>query len=1017
MRAPVLLAVLASLAACASPPPDAYWGGGSRAAAEAVGIGRDAAGEACTQQALGGGADIFCGSWRHPAGHVRQGGAAGPATLAALATTSPWRVGLNERYVCGDPVATTIVGDAPAEALSCTRRVGSWPQVAMVAAVGGKIYYADSILPALPVLQRSIGVLSGRVRADAPSMPPGGADGLFAARLAAQAFSAGDVGQYDQLVAAGTRANLAESYAEAEQAFRAALALQRKALGADNPNAATPLTYLALQVSDLGRYPEADSLLAEAAALAPRAADRAAPARVLNYEALNLVNQGRFAEALPLLRRAEAAYAALLPPEALAQRRRPAPGAGGVSLSGGGVTSVLDPAEQAALIGVLETRRYEAIAERELGHVAAAQAMIRSAESLAGSDEVSQPVLAARLIRTAAVTSGALGHDSAAAAGLARSLADFAEAQPGTRPVAQTELLRAARLWKDGSGGEALAACRTASALLRSLKAGTSAALLNPCLQIYAAEADRRPAARQRILAEMFEASQLAQGDTTSREIALATARLGANARDPRVGAAIRRREDTRAALTDLYRKREALAAREAGQVPANPAPLPDRATLDAGIRDAEAQLSDADAALQAAAPNYGQLVQQVVPAADVLRALAPDEAFASVVLADDGTWTFLLRGGTISVARSPVDAAGMAALVKQLRAGIEPTAAGVPRFDTAAAQRLYAETLGRVGSRLAGASDLVAAPTGPLLSIPFSVLLTGPADAGKLGEAPWLLRQFPIAQVPAAANFVSLRRVAATSRATRPWFGLGDFRPPTLAQAERSFPGPACAQSARLLAGLPPLPFAQRELGAARAILGGLPSDELIGVAYTAPQVRQADLKAYRVLHFASHALLPDELPCEAEPTIIASTPAGAADASGARLTASEVTGLDLDADVVILSACNTGGPGGTGGESLSGLARAFFYAGARALMVTQWSVNDQATAYLVADTLNRLSKAGGEGLGVAAALRRAQLGMLEAAGKAMPAELAHPFYWAAFSLIGEGRERDAAHARLAGL
>ncbi len=1015
MRA-LILVLLAALAACASPPPDAYWGGSPQASGEAVGVGRDTAGEACTQQALGGGADIFCGNWKRPAGHVRAGSAGSSASLAELATASPWRVGLDDRYLCGDPVATTILGAVPAEALSCTRRVGSWPQVALVASVEGKIYYADGILPTLPVLQRSIGVLSGRVRADAPSVPKGGADGLFAARLAAQSFSAGDVGQYDALIQAGTRANLAESYAEAEQAFRAALALQRKALGATDPNAATPLTYLALQVSNLGRYPEADALLSEAARLAPRAADRAATARVLDYQALNLVNQGRFAEALPLLHRAEAAYAALLPPEALAARPRSLDaGKGAAALSAGGVPSVLDPAEQTALIGVLETRRYQAIAERELGHKAEAQAAIQSAEALASTDGLRQPILTARLYRTAAITSGAQGRTDTAIAGLARSVADFTEALPGTRPIAQTELLRAARLYQNDRAEDALAACRKASALLRSLKSGTSATLLNPCLQVYASAADRAPAERQSLFAEMFEAAQLAQGSTTSREIALATARLGANARDPRVGTAIRRGEDTSAALAALYRQREALAEREAGQVTADPTPLQDRATLDKRIHDTEAQLADADAALQAAAPNYGQLVQEVVPAADVLHALAPGEAFAAIVLADDGTWTFLLRDGAISVARSAVDAAGMAALVKRLRAGIEPTSAGVPRFDTEAAAKLYTETLGRLEPRLAQASDLVVAPTGPLLSIPFAVLLTGPADPASLGQAPWLLRRFAIAQVPAAANFVSLRRVAATSRASRPWFGLGDFRPPTLAQAERSFPEPACMQSARLLASLPPLPFAQRELGAAQAILGGTPGDELLGAAYTAPAVRGAALKNYRVLHFASHALLPNELPCEAEPTIIASTPASASDANGARLTASQVTGLDLDADLVILSACNTGGPGGTGGESLSGLARAFFYAGARSLMVTQWSVNDQATAFLVADTLNRLRK--GEGGGVAGALRLAQLGLLDAAGKTMPADLAHPFYWASFSLIGEGRGSGGAHARLAGL
>ena len=130
--------------------------------------------------------------------------------------------------------------------------------------------------------------------------------------------------------------------------------------------------------------------------------------------------------------------------------------------------------------------------------------------------------------------------------------------------------------------------------------------------------------------------------------------------------------------------------------------------------------------------------------------------------------------------------------------------------------------------------------------------------------------------------------------------------------------------------------------------------------------------------------------------------------DASGSLLTASAVLDLDLDADTVILSACNSGGPGGTtAGESLSGLARSFFYAGARSLMVTHWSVNDQIAAYLVADTLRRLKS--GEAGGIAASMRAAQLGMLDEAGKTLTAEVSHPFYWAPFAVIGEGGQRRA--------
>ncbi len=381
----------------------------------------------------------------------------------------------------------------------------------------------------------------------------------------------------------------------------------------------------------------------------------------------------------------------------------------------------------------------------------------------------------------------------------------------------------------------------------------------------------------------------------------------------------------------------------------------------------------------------------------------------------------FLLRDNTITVSKVAAGLPEIAGLVKRIREGIELTTAGLPPFDIPDAMQIYKLTLGGVAKQLDGVKALVVAPSGPLLSLPFEVMLTGPAQPTELRDAPWLVRQFTLAHVPAPSNFVSLRKIATGSRATKAWFGFGDFKPVTLAQAQRSFPGATCADSAQLLSGLPLLPFAGKELSAARDLLGASPSDELLGQAFTAESVLKTPLKNYRILHFATHALLPTDLPCQSEPAIVTSDPVGAPDATGALLTASQLVGLDLDADLVILSACNSGGPGGTtAGESLSGLARAFFYAGARSLLVTHWSVNDQVAAFLVADTLRRMKE--NPALGVAGALRNAQLAMLADAGKGLPAEIAHPFFWAPFAVIGEGGERvmnaeAVSKSRVAGL
>ncbi|HEX5326151.1 MAG TPA: CHAT domain-containing tetratricopeptide repeat protein [Acetobacteraceae bacterium] len=1007
-----------ALASCARPPASVYVNavGFAKPAAQ-VSVGKNSVGEACTQSITeGNGADIYCGTWQQPSARVRPGPAATQAQLAQLATSGVWRAGIDERFACQAPTATSILGGEPAELMQCTQRIGGWPHVALVALVDGKAWFADGVLPAASVMQRSIGVQSGLISAGT-APPSSAADALLAQRLAAQAFSSGDVGSFDRLMAAGTRANLADNAAAAEAAFRAALALQRKALGKDNPNTATALMTLALQLSDGGSFTEATALFAEAERLAPGAADPTAIPRLAHYRGLDQLNRGQYEAALALLKQAEAGYRPLVPPSVLRTRVAvdlPSNSFSRIGRVGADLAPsegmLTDPSTRAAILGLIEARRNEGLVLRKLDRIPESQTVLASARELAQSSGLARPILEARLLRTTGVTAAAAGNSSAALSNLSASSQAFSRSLPESKPLADTYLLRAGELARAGRGESALPICQLAVAALVALKAGTAPSLMSPCLDAYAAAAAAQPPAeRQKLLAEMFTAAQLAQAGITSQQIAQATARLQENARDPKVAEAIRKRQDSNAELQALYRQRDALAVVQTpGGGAAPPAANAESTELDKRITAAQAALAAADAALQAASPNYGQLVQEVVPAADVFAALHPHEAFVSIVLGNKDGWSFLLRDGAIAIAKVDGGTPRMAKLVHDVRAGIELTSAGLPTFNIPGARELYSATLGGFGKRLDGLTELVVAPSGPLLSIPFEVLLTGPADEANLAGAPWLLNKFAIAHVPAPSNFVSLRKIAGGSRATQSWFGFGDFQPVTLAQAELTFPGSACKESAELFAGLPTLPYARKELDVARQIFGSSPADELLGRAFTAPAVMKAQLKDYRILHFATHALLPAELRCQSEPAIITSDPVGATNANGALLTASDVVGMDLDANLVILSACNSGGPGGTtAGESLSGLARAFFFAGARALMVTHWAVNDQVAAYLVAGTLGKIRDQ--PGIGAAAALRATQLTLLQGAGHGLPAEIAHPFFWAPFAVIGEGGARPA--------
>jgi CHAT domain-containing protein len=157
--------------------------------------------------------------------------------------------------------------------------------------------------------------------------------------------------------------------------------------------------------------------------------------------------------------------------------------------------------------------------------------------------------------------------------------------------------------------------------------------------------------------------------------------------------------------------------------------------------------------------------------------------------------------------------------------------------------------------------------------------------------------------------------------------------------------------------------------------------------------------LSAYRVVHFATHGLVAGEIKGLAEPALALSVPDAQSEYDDGLLTASEAAVLKLDADWVVLSACNTAAGDRPGAEALSGLARAFFYAGARALLVSHWPVESAAAVKLTTATFPALTAH--PTIGRAEALRRAMLALI-----ADPTSRAnaHPSIWAPFMVVGEG-------------
>jgi CHAT domain-containing protein/tetratricopeptide (TPR) repeat protein len=968
MRALACLIAVAALAGCTPPPPSAYVTTSSRQTG--ADLGRTAAGDECRYAGSGAGADVWCGTWQAPSARIR----AAPGTTAAAVAAGASEA-LAARLTCAAARPTTILGGEPALLAECRMTNGGWPAFLLAAAPGGRGWETDGVLPALPAAERGLGIAAGLVTAAAAPRSSQALD-MMAQRLAREAFATGDIGKYDELMTIGRDANQAERFAAAEVAYRAALDLQERTLGHDQPGSYLPLSLLALQLSNQGRTPEAGQLFARAERLAPRAADPLAVPTVVFYEALAQANQHHTAQALAGFARAEALYLPHLPPEL--RSGTPLPADQGASLTPWlSSRDVLpDPVSQRAVVGVIEARRNAADVLRRAGRVGEAELKIASANRLAAAAPgvTGANLILARVDRTAGTVAASAGAPGAAETRLAAAASRFARGVPRSRPYADTLLLRAASL--PAGTPEIATLCRDAIATLRALREGTSAGLIAPCVDAFATA----PTDEAR-LAEAFEAAQLAQGNVTTTQIARAAARLAESARDPKVGAAIRQRDEALHTLAARYRERDE--ATIEGQT------AEQRAELDAHVAAAEAAAADADRAVQAASPGFAQLVQSVVPAGDVLKVLAPDEALLLTTLPPHHHgWNFLLRGGHISAARVGADTAEIERLVRDVRASVEDGAGEKP-FAAESAWRLHQALFAGLETAIAGVKSLLVVPTDALLEIPYGILVTQapPAPKGQAGNH-YLIERMALTHLPAAASLVSLRHAGA-STAPEAWAGFGAPRPVPAAYAARSFP--AAPDCGRTLAGLPPLPGAAVELGLAAKIMAPGAARPIIGPAFTSDALVHADLRQYRVLHFATHGILPGDLACLAEPVIIASAAAAGPDAAEAMIGASTVMNLNLDANLVIVSACNSGGGAGAG-ESLSTLARAFFFAGARGLLLTHWYINDIAAARVVATMLNNMQ--GGQA--AAEALRKAQLDLLR-----IP-EGAHPALWGPFALVG---------------
>ncbi len=586
--------------------------------------------------------------------------------------------------------------------------------------------------------------------------------------------------------------------------------------------------------------------------------------------------------------------------------------------------------------------------------------------------------------------------------------------------VAEAEGYHGAALAAAGREVEALAALRPALAILVAAgegqdRSGARQARLAFLVQTYCrllarirgSEIER--AAGIDAAAEAFLVADALQGRSVQQAMVASAARAAAG--QPELADLARQEQDLRQERDALYRILAELLSRPAEQMlPAIVVEMQERAAaLDLRHRSVQANLRERF-------PEYAELIApRPATLAQVQSALRPGESLLAILPALDRTFIWAIPAqGEAAFAAVEVPRQTLDRRVADLRRTLDPQNGDLERlapFDGAAAHRLYADLLLPVRAGWQGSRHLIVVAAGSLARLPFAVLTTAPpapGDRDYRGWA-WLAKEVAISQLPSAGALLTLRRMAPPAADRLPFAGFGDpdFRgdgrgaAPGTARRLRAVALPAELRDQRtwpVYQDIAPLPDTREEILALARTLGADPRrDVFLGAAASRKQVLEADLARRRVVAFATHGLLANELPGIDQPALALANPG---DGGHGLLTLDDVLGLRLDADWVLLSACNTAAGDGEGAEALSGLGRAFFYAGGRALLATHWPVESVSARRLVVGVFEAL--AGEAGIGRAEALRRSMLALLADGGPA--GAYGHPLYWAPYALIGDG-------------
>ncbi|MEQ1709867.1 MAG: CHAT domain-containing tetratricopeptide repeat protein [Hyphomicrobium sp.] len=555
---------------------------------------------------------------------------------------------------------------------------------------------------------------------------------------------------------------------------------------------------------------------------------------------------------------------------------------------------------------------------------------------------------------------------------------------------------------------------------------------------------------------DMFKIAQWAQASEAAKSLSLMSAR-GASS-DPVLAAMVRERQDLSVELSKRDQARTVAIAMSPKQ--RSKAAEAENTTRIASI---QSRVAGIDAKLKADFSSYAAIaapepmgieeVQEHLHADEALVLFLetgkakplPEETFVWVVTKADSRWVSSSMGsGSLLIEVAALlcglnnatwenDNGALCSAVLGLDED-KKAPASLP-FDAARAHALYAGLLGPFEDMIKG-KNLLVVPSGQLRDLPIHVLVTAKPDGEDMASydrVAWLARSHAVTVLPAVSSLKTLRQNFTASRAPQPYIGFGDPVLPAnsncvttpvpdtcpgatnaLASAAPgdqtrsrtlrvALPANSAARTARGFGSFCPLPETAAEINCVAQSLGAESGAALLGTKMTEAALKSVALENYRIIHFATHGLQAREVALSfdkpAEDALVMTPPAASSAVDDGLLTASEIMALRLDADWVIMSACNTVGSDNGRAEAMSGLARAFFYAGARALLVSHWPVNSYAATMLTSTTFAELKR--DPKIGRAEAFRRAMVALMKDKDRSWAA---HPSIWAPFVVVGEG-------------